>query len=244
VSTVKDVQVDHNGGDGLFIAQTAAMSTVDSPCDPAFVLAGDRPTLRSKTAIHDNAGNGITAGSTDDTVQGGAICALLGDADVFTNGGSGISVAEPAGMVSEVHLVADDVYTNLGNGLLVGPSRVGQVAAVGDAPQVATFSRNKFHSNKLNQAVFDGGGAGGGGAGDPNSSFVLDSPGGTCGVDASAFFCYGPNQTFGIFAQGNATVAVHHCQFQDASPGMSDVSAQSGSSITVDTSCDAMTVCP
>ncbi len=242
---VKDVQIDHNGGDGLFIASaTAPAGEAPGPCTAAFTLAGDRPTLRSETAIHDNAGNGITAGSLDSTVQTGGVCAMLGDADVFLNTGSGIVIAEPAsgpssGLVSEVRLVDDDVYTNGGNGLFVNPSVVGQASPTDGGTATPTFSRDKFHSNTLNQAVFDGGS----GSADPNGTFNIDSPDGMCGVNDNAFFCYSSGQTFGIFAQGNATVAVHHSQFQDAA-GTNAVSAQTGSSVTVDTLCDALSVCP
>ncbi len=249
-SIVKDVEIAKNGGDGIFIAAAGAGVTFppgptlnNNPptCDPAFTVAGDHPTVVSLTSIHDNKGLGVEVGSRTAADQPGDICATIGDADIFDNTGTGIQTAQPTtGGHNTVALILDNnVYLNGGNGLLVLPSYVGQANGA-----VETFSGNRFHSNTLNQAVFDGGGGGNPLA---KTMFNVDTASGTCDGNSSAFYCYGG--TVGIFAQNNADLTVKRSEFetpQSASDGRE--SGSDGTSIIMVTnSCTlpmADTTCP
>ena len=201
-------------------------------------MAINRPTLRSTGAVHDNGGNGVTVGIP---LTGAAptIVATLGDLDVFRNGGHGVFVRDDAGtMATDVVMLDNDVYQNAKSGLFSGRANIGQAMNEIGEPTPARFAQNKFHSNGLNQVVFDGGGA------NPAFAFTIDSPTGMCDAGANGIYSYQQLGTFGAFAQNNAAVTIRHAQWQGGGTGLMDFSAQSGSTISVAANCTAITATP
>lgn len=216
-------EVDHNVGDGIQIASGALRTSAN------------RPTLRSTGVVHDNGGNGVTIG-TPFSGAAPAIAATLGDLDVFKNGGHGVFVRDDGGSIAtNVVMLDNDIFQNAKSGLLSGRANIGQAVNESGEPMPARFAQNKFHSNGLNQVVFDGGGA--------NWPFTIDSPTGMCDAGANGIYSY-MGSTFGVFAQNTAAVVIRHTQWQNGGTGLMDFSAQSGSTISVAQNCTAITTTP
>jgi hypothetical protein len=215
-----------NDNFGLMVERTGAAS---------LTVSGDRPTLRSLAEISGNGADGVHIGAS---TPAGDIHVSIAGQDIFENDEAGIEVEDQGARTYEIILLDNDVYTNSGNGALIGPSHIGQ--AVDDpepaVPDVPTFAQNRFHNNGLNQVVFDGGGRG--------FNFEIDSPTHSCDAGANAVYAYTAKQVFGIFAQGQANVTVRHTQFEGGGTGLKDFSAQSGSTINVAENCPAITTVP
>lgn len=214
--SLHDFSSDDNGGVGLWVKR--AVNGV--------VLAdGERPTLASLSTVTGNGGDGVLVGDADTQSD---FETTLTSVDLSGNGGAGIHLLNEGSNVHVVRLLDNDVFTNSGNGLRIEP-----VTIPANTPGSPSFAQNKFHNNSLNQIVFDGGGGAG-------FAFTLDSPTGMCDFGANAVYDYEAKQVFGIFAQGNATVAVHHTQFQGGGTGLKDWGTQAGSFVTVDQNCAAI----
>ena len=217
-----DFEIHRNGGDGVRVVRLGSGR-----------VFANRPTLRSTGSVHDNGGNGVTLG-VPYAADAPAITIQLGDADVFQNKGHGVFVRDDGGTnASDIVMLDNDVYLNSKSGLLAGRSHIGQTAF--DTPR---FAQNKFHSNRLNQVVFDGGGA------IPPFAFEIDSPTGLCDAGANGIYSYTQLGTFGVFAQNSASVIIRHVQWQNGGTGLMDFSAQSGSLISVSQNCTAITTTP
>ena len=214
---VKNPDIHDNGADGIYLRQA----------DSVRVL-GDRLTLESIGVIHDNGGNGIAIGDPD---GGNVVNVLVGDLDVYGNGGKGILVRhEGAGLDHTgsgsivAHFLDNNIYANAENGFWIGRS-------------TTDFAANKVHSNDQNQWVFDGGGGDG-------WAFSVNSPTNTVDAGSNAAYCYTAKQVFGIFAQGTSAVTVLHTQFEGGGTGLKDFGEQAGSSINVTQNATAISVCP
>ncbi len=219
-------EIDHNSGDGIQVA-TGALRTI-----------ADRPTLRSTGLVHDNGGNGVSLGVAY-SGEPPVISTLLGDLDVFNNGGHGVFVRDDGGTgASDVVMVDNDVYQNGKSGLFAGRANIGSpVDELGNVVPTSRFAQNKFHSNGQNQVVFDGGGA------NPPFAFAIESPTGACDSGANGIYSY-MGSTLGAFAQNGAAVTIRHMQWQGGGTGLMDFGAQSGSTISVAQNCTAITATP
>ncbi|MDX6587837.1 MAG: hypothetical protein QOI31_2310 [Solirubrobacterales bacterium] len=247
-ATLDAVTVEGNGGNGVVVDTTNAVSInnphfvqnanhglmVEGTGAASLTVTGDRPTLRSLAEISGNGGDGVHVGDPGAT---GDIHASISDQDIFENAAAGIEVEDQGARTYEVILLDNDVFTNSGNGALIGPSHIGQSTEDTGTPGTPTFAQNKFHNNTLNQVVFDGGGGSG-------FTFEIDSPTHQCDAGANAVYSYVAKQVFGIFAQGNANVIVRHTSFEGGGTGLNDFSYQAGSTMSVTNNCTAITITP